>query len=903
MALAVYTPDFSGSPCNREWYNNLNDIEFNMQQQCTMMFLEPSPAELSNGLVTTSMRYGKRKLLVTNLPTTNSTTVRAGDSNDMIDIPVFKIISFNMTEEIDPTGIRVPIPSATVKFLPNDSDNFESSSTIDAFLEQLRGYWFTAYKGWFGYNREASEFIDENGLPAVPYINTASAGNSPRFTHDINMLATFQVTRATFDFQSQEIIVEGESLGHYRFNQPWYLRSFLSKNLGHPTAIGTTSSSSSLSRGNLLADTNVMQLGFDPRTFVLGTVLSTDESTVSPSIDLYDHPHRDYTTYGISFASSQIGVQQNAQAPTRAMSFVGTDRAGYNYSGDWKYIKYWNNTNLVAGAQYFCNMSEYRVYSNYTTSVVYPDVYRMCPLCHNVNRDETFMSYFRTFMITNDLWLLPVNATINSIGWAIEVDNVNPRLGYDSGGSYRLVCGKFPDDRTFRDTSIAWDSAWASSDNYSNGQWYPTLSNRYYVTPHMLRQASVSREDASYDTYDYVECEYYNVYDDSGVNYDEYTIPSYPVTTTTSGLLTNSEFPARVQGQNIRTRAPRVSGVDFVTVGTIPLNNNAWYNPTMPMLISKGDSVDDMEYYPTSVRYTGQTYHGCIPWFQGKLKIWSWLFSSYLTYLEPTNPYPYTLKLPKQDATKYIRDINDNIISDNDISPENVVSDIKHLYYGHTGVNKRILDRVNYKNIPFKAKLTWKMVDDPSLRPGSVVYVPLYGEYTKCFLFKKTVAFSGGSTAECEAILMDATGEAVFDINIYNARGRYPIGVDDPTITFNWLVNSSVATNSQIQYTIFYRNGGVYTQLKTTSFIFMGDGEGYATSISLSEISDILGYTPELEGGDFYIQGKYDDGDITSDYAPVIMSGDSSDPYVIYSNQIEANNQPLPLMNGHWFIG
>lgn len=396
----------------------------------------------------------------------------------------------------------------------------------------------------------------------------------------------------------------------------------------------------------------------------------------------------------------------------------------------------------------------------------------------------------------------------------------------------------------------------------------------------------------------------------------------------------------------------------YVVNTTIPLNDDVWYDYNKPIrmelksykdlnwsLPDNAETILPSKYFDLSDDdFTSQPYFTAAHMEYGRgygtpgssrtpylnrsmysedrLKVFSWLYNSRLVFMGNGQYQPVALHLPKGEETTFYHDNTGEIASsadDGDVVLENphfaysfCLPTTENITWGvqnwnfqikYDGIWKQIFNRVNLTNFPARYILTLTMKDDPSLRPGTVIYVPLQNQYVECFVYKITRDLTTSFKMELTCIAMEESSRAVTSIDITSASGTYLNTSLGTRLTFNWASNVNGINNNivPITYTIYYKqnNSSTYIELAQLSYTKNDD---LLYDELLSELTNKLGYTPDLTGssGQFFVRGSY--GNVVSDYEPFTLS-QLANPYVIYLNQIELNNQILPLMNGHWFIG
>lgn len=893
--MAVYNNNFTGPAANYEWYQRLNSLDDTYEQELSIMFIDFFGEQIN------SVSY-ERLFLVTNVPCTSQTGTVYTAPSVSGQIDVHRLVSFDSSEEIDPTAITLPIPTTNVEFIPPEINEFSSLAEIEEFLESIRGRHMLVFKGWFTFDYENYDVRDNNGDFQYTY-------DSSRFSHDLNGLGLFTITNVDFDFQTQTVKCEGESFAHTKINDPSFYKEYLLQADRRPMPYYWNVNVA----GNYYGYANKFALGFS-NAAMLGNYNALDETDIHTHALSYMLTFPWYpgsnTTFGMS--ASTFG------ALTQFVDTGGTTTSKNTtqpmFSGAWRSSTEGSNTWWPDNAVSNYSFDEVRDFvNNPIGGTNYRNYYRLANPAYLIRNNQTYGDMLQSYMLQNDSWLLPSNWFISAIttnnNWynsrGVLLNGTDIRVPQ---GAWLLQSGKVPDDNIFCDLS-RWPTGSASSwTGVDNGHYYPALGYKYYVTPRMLRSSSVSREPADYATYDTVKMWKINLGSDDDVSYESYTPPTQSINTTTSGLASGF-WPWTTSDSPSYTYTPHyaLTGITFPYTNELPLSDESWFSYGRPILISGVDStVSESEYWYSSwplIRPYSDTVWGgaCnydnLPVYRGKLKIFNWIYSSRLNFLNNGSKGPYTLQLPKKPINEVEYNINGiTSVSENSLSTS-------YAYFGNTGVAARILNRVNFNNYNCMYKLVWQMNDDPSLRVGACVYVPLQNQYVKVLVTKKRISFTGASTAELEGIAITETSEMVVAIDVSSISAYYLDTSQGRRLTFEWVstVNGIDDSVVPIQYTIYYKanNSSTYEEVAVLSYT---SNEDMLYDELQSEIEAKLGHSVNLTGssGQFFVQGSY--GNVVSDYEPFTLS-QLANPYVIYLNQIELNNQILPLMNGHWFIG
>lgn len=349
----------------------------------------------------------------------------------------------------------------------------------------------------------------------------------------------------------------------------------------------------------------------------------------------------------------------------------------------------------------------------------------------NTWQGETMYEMFASWLRQNNLYLLPKN---------------------DANGCWHIVGGENPSrDKVFDGPR---------ADSPSNGIWRQYLQGvSYDVMPSMIRQSSLIKSKLELEKYNYVT---------------QWRAPMIPLFSGSSG---------DNQIQVTTMQAPKKSYTSTRDDATFPIpgnsnlgldcdeyalpRDNKWYTESSSFKsataitngVSNSAADDLMGHIEVGVR------NGCY-------RMPKALFSAGFT----NNPFKdggdISVELLYYEPSSFVVDINDVSVGEN--TTDDSLDDV-HLYFGTKGVTKRVLDRVNGDTLAPLYQVEWGMNDDPSLRVGTVVRVPMQNKWVYAYIYKQERSFTGGTELKNYAWVIEETNEPVYswDLNMLNIKLYY----------------------------------------------------------------------------------------------------------------------------------
>lgn len=885
-----YTNTFQAPPCNKDWYDALSTgqtpaipegYDFG-SRVATIHILKPNSA--TGGVIGTRI-------------ITNVYCKPTEDFGSGVPISIDTLISVNATEEIDPTMLETKIPMADFSFKALGIDENTSLSDITAFLEELKNS-YCDYENGFAY---AVSPIELDGEPTHSFSD---------YHFDTEVMNYYKITDAQFNYQTSQIEVQCEHLLFGYMRDTFVFATNQARFPYHRNAYPEYFWTPEGQRLEVMFAS--MPVGFN----LIPEILQYDTYSYTPP----DPP-----------PSITMSGQYNILTETNQKIFsLDTSCLGM-YGGLMnKCIKMYNSSEdsifqilkLEEQRNIDGNLTQYQRPAAELTKT--PNI--ITPIATYTD-NESIYDVMKIWCMQNKGWMLPYKKA----GWFTTSDPSFATTPPDTG-LWHIEVGDKPDENVFLDKSATY-----TVNDYSNGTYYKAIENTpYYVYPSMILSQTQEKIDLDLDEVKYIKTyrlnvqslfsqvspndsnfEFFNMRNTGVHNYPEDLEEQIgngvdePLTYyTLKGIYSQYGPPEKNLHRTI------FNSLDSQKIGdqhnwyddwTILINDKNNEALGMASMISFGTYID--KYLATPL--IGLNLSNPRGLYNTECNVYGYdadhqpIFS----VVPVKDKFPFTFRIRKTPLDENYFDANDNIINIDD-NPDEFIDSV-HNFENYHGVWKIMLDRANGTDLTPQYGLRWTMIDDPSLRVGTVVRVPLRNQYVKVFITQQKRTFDGGSRLECEGWVMEETDEKVYDPSFAWLLATQRIEPTGPNkgewVDFTWqlkpiwLTSPTMLLPYQVQY----------SPLDYGTVVdgwFMNEEEKKLT-INLEPYRQALGDRFELGDNVFRLWTRYpynigNDGTAYWEGFPFVFDTfDNSQYSLMYSGQIVAGNAVVPLTHNHWMVG
>lgn len=873
MATNVYSPLYQSAPCDYEWYQSLKTGQVPDDLECLIEICD----EKSMSTLIEKYVYAPT-ILITNLFCKKTAhyyrKFRESSANPNpatfdYDVPVYDLIDCSVIDEIDPLMLDKKIPNATFSFKMTNITPLTPLDEVTAIVNSFMNNKIRIKRGFYTYDRTKSLY-DENGEAAFDYYE---------FQHDVICLGNYYITKVDYNYETNIITAIAEQMTFsamdkidYQYATYWneeYPYPYGKQQRAAPPQPDYVVTSYIL---GVPAEKLMTQTTFDP-------VLPKPANSHLP---LWTHINR---TYGFTTWNTRniLALYDKNGTPVTVPD------------------RYALNARLTEEQTTYDGMTV-TDFPFYERDISNP--WELTSLCYRWKKEPMFEA-INMWCLMNDFHYIPMN---NYYPWLDEFqpDDDND---YPQHGCWGLVSGTTPSDDVFLDKS---KTDWTIWNNGSNGIWYPALKDtKYFVTPAMLLAQTTTKDVIDLDYYQYLT-EYQLDVVHSSISGEGET-PDY-ITNRTLYYATN---------ENAFANNVDLSGSDRV----YPSNQRTGY-----VIGSKTLLEDDKWYFPISVKYsdikghsiiiatnTGQStpktdsLSGLNLAIRGNYVVfpkymWNTNISTVQTHV---THQPYIADAHWRDAAKYNVDINGNAVPESDDNnSDSLIIDSIHSFYGYKGLAQRVLKRANGHHLNPLYKLSWTQIDDPSMRVGNVVYVPLQNQYVKVHVIKQERSFDGGARLQCEGWVLEETNIKVYDPAYAWLTAKQRVVASGPDkgewIDFTWQLNNGwmAFPSMLLPYEILY-----YINDVNVGSPYFLNSEQKKWTINVEPLRQAIGEEFTLGDDTFRLWTRYpyaigkDGREYWEDFPFIFDDFDNTQNSLMYSGQIVAGNAVVPLTHNHWMVG
>lgn len=504
----------------------------------------------------------------------------------------------------------------------------------------------------------------------------------------------------------------------------------------------------------------------------------------------------------------------------------------------------------------------------YTKDLVEPtDLVSLCNTWFESTMDEELVS----FCLMNNLHIVPTQSS----------DGVND-------GDWIIVGGLEPIKYPFLDANGTLQP--------TNGIHFPELAEeRYKINVAMILSDGFAKKQLDIDAVTHSKETLINVANLSGDDSETFSLP------------VKDRFTSDVDIDSSGNAVPsdNVNGYEYNTL--LPLSDDEWFD-TKNITVMNGDEEVGKLFgadQDASGLMGGKNYA-----IRGNsLVAYDVLWNDKLN-LTKNLDQPFTLKVPKYSPTEYYVDTQGATTSEDD---ELVTVEPVGAYYGYNGLSERIVNRANGEWLNPLYELQWSMVDDPSLRVGTLVYVPVHNQYVETYIIEQNRSFDGSGQLDCVGWAIKETDERVLLAEPVNCHGTHYTGnPSDETkgdfVTFEWEENVGWdgLFGQLVRGVLTYETKDGSTVL-TLADQFFSSGEPMAYTLNWFTLEQKLGMKLDTmaENGDFYIELFYYTyevhGKTKFEYENIIPA---HQPFsYLYAGYTVAGNEVVPIAFNHYLIG
>lgn len=504
----------------------------------------------------------------------------------------------------------------------------------------------------------------------------------------------------------------------------------------------------------------------------------------------------------------------------------------------------------------------------YVKDLVEPtDLTSLCNTWSDTTMDTGLMSFF----LMNNLHIVPTQSS----------DGVND-------GDWILVNGLEPTKYPFRDTEATLQA--------TNGKHFPELADeRYKINVAMVLSDGFSKNQLDIEAVTHTRESLMNVGNLSGEESESFSLPTKDRVT--------SSVDIDAEGNPIPSDSE--NGYAYTTL--LPLSSDVWFD-TKNVSVMNGDTEVGKLFgtdQAASALMGGKNYavRG------NSLVAYDVLWNDKLN-LTKNLEQPFTLKVAKYSPTEYYVDVDGNTTSEDD---ELTAVEAIGAYYGYNGLSERMVNRSNGDWLNPLYELQWSMVDDPSLRVGTLVYVPVHNQYVETYITEQKRSFDGSGQLDCVGWAIRETDEKVLLAEPVNCHGvHYTGNPNDETkgdfVTFEWEENVGWdgLYGQLVRGVLTYESKDGSTVVKLADqFFTSGDPMAYTLNWFTLEQNTGMKLDTMAENGDFYIELFYYTyevhGKTKFEYENIIPA---HQPFsYLYAGYTVASNKVAPIAFNHYLIG
>lgn len=880
--------EFQSAPCNYLVYKRLlknKMTELGFHRVCTVIVTDLS-WDLSNGANNLQEMYGNPVRIVTNAtcaPTTNVYhTVNGRDT--IASISVDTLTEFNAEAEIDPRMLEEKLPNATVKFRVRDFNDKTPLNTINEFIDATKNKMFCVMETFTN-----KDFItrDSYGQFNADFGSNMGSGNAnpsrmSDFVNHSQCLGYYVAEDVDYDFETNEMTISGTDLTFKNMHENLF---FSKASAMYPT--------SEIVRNNVARPYPYapITLSFNWIKCVTGNVSGGE-----------------YYDYRCTFFRRQFPWEEHKEQVIDLKHTVGLHTALLKATAkDASDYVAWGAINPGITQQ-----PKPAEEGNFD----FTDDENMAPYCYFLH-DESIYDVIKTGCLMNNLWILPtMNVPTTFLQYKLQSANYNP-----GNGNWQIVGGRYPSEYPFYG-KIEGDP----TTQLTMGKWYPTRAEKYKIYPNMILEKSRKKMPLELTEVKYAKK--YNIQIDT--SFTQETDGNVTVTTMTGDnkfLLDLKEHDTvgaalttieHTLGQN-RYRVT----YDYYDLNELP--EGKWYdlhsgdksygevmglnNTTYVGRMPSAEHTTSAANKALAVPLLGRNVVNPKKFYDQGFTIWKFNAQN-----KTADKKPFRFQLRAVDPTSVLVDRNDNPVSQENVENDSTI-DTLHLYSGTSKLAARMIDRANLTDCKPLYKLSWTMLDDPFLRVGTLVYVPLQNLWVKVLITKQVRSFDGTAKLYCEGLVTEETAEQVMNPNLLDAAMTY---YSEPTLThelrekgemllFTWTLPPEMTWEPQtVSYSFYLRNKntGVGVLLGRS---LVGNAEGQYQYFNVPEIEERLGFKFDATGSTYtpIIKATFGSFGLSSENVCTYVRNQwNNENYsMVPAGYVRASNEHQPLIAGNLLQG
>lgn len=856
----VYSQSFQGSPCNKRWYDYFTNLTEHKDLECTVEFCSPR-MYVTNGK---PARLGLFPVaLATNLQCKSTTRyVPEGTDFGAYSLPVHQTTSMRATDEIDPRMLENKIPSMTFEFKVEGVDGDTPLDTLDAILAGFDDKVIRLYRGFCDHT---TSLFDENGRWALDYYSG--------FSHDLTCLGNYKIIDRQFNYDRQTFEITGEHLFFHRFGQDDTYKAMARSGDAQETSVlyqrypypyrATNAEGGDASHP--IKQIATYKLGYNAWEMMRSPIY---ERIGSLSVPLYGwgFPGLNSTAYGLSTANITAGLVDSTSA-----------------SGRWWL---YSEADLQQGAQATATAVT-RTLDTSTSSTV--------AQLNNTWKKESALTSLVAWALMNWIHWCPARPFFMT-----PEETPESRYGEIHDGAWTMVAGKKPDEDCFLDEVEA--TTWDVTVSGDNGHWFPALENTpYKILPSFMLSQSVNKNHIEWEPVKWVKTYYMDVI----------TTPM-KLQTDYYAFQNQTYFADTIDVYKFNTQYwqpfPSDQNAGFRIMTTQPLADDVWYlNRSAELAGAQSFTADMFGFNLPATKQMGQVN---IPARGDSVVAWRNLWNTNVPGL--ANRQPLSIGMIKRDPTIYAYDGTGTMV-DEGFTQNTKGIDTIHAYGFYKNLSVRMIERANNGEVggaPFY-ELSWDMIDDPSLRVGTSVWVPLQNEYLKVYITKQERTFDGGARMRCTGWCYAKTGQKVYDPKISNAVCTHYVNSPavDPKgewFKFSWTPSGDYAVTENVVYTFTYTpSGGSPMNLLSRAIMFGDTPEVTVNAVTLSENSSIALSELTSGNGTFGIKAYFPPNArlVTVDMRRVNVAWNNEEFSYLHAGYVRASNEHQPFVPGNLLQG
>lgn len=861
--MANWNPLFQGYPCDFSYHEALkaNTLPAGKNLQLYTVLVTPLKKD------GTGEDPNDRVLrIITNAWVKDTTMLVHRPSNTQYSVPVDTLATLSVTDEIDPCMLENKIPSAMFSFKTESLNENSTLNEVNAFLDSFKDNVIAIGDDFV--NTPMSMIRNVDGQANLSFSQYFGQFMDRQYTQQ-HILGYYIIDKVDFDYETAQITVSMFSYLFKRMNDELFFDKasamYPDCHVKVPHNASTTTSS-------------------------VGYALNYDQfNTLAKIYPRYPNAVQDSRVKSCGdFTDNNFPLID----PRAIVSGLSTQHLRYNTSSFTRRMAY--HYCRPSAASSFPSVSRIPSYENNTDLI---------PMFYFLN-DESIYDVVKVTCLQNNMWLLPMGRK----GTNLESDT---RVGV-----WQIISGLRPNENPFLDTTVTVPS--------DTGTYYPFKADTpYRVFPSMIKEKSRTKKDLGIEPVEYIKS--YNIpLDITYISVTEDLATTSTPQNVSLETLNFDEFPSSISPSTdidvdgkpstiIKPLGPTLEILTYPSANLIPLDEGFWYDNHTTVddgyiVGSDGNLIANDLWYRG-----GSTTQRIANMVEGRNALnfralynpdskWRFLNSGTQSIYAKR---PFRANIRKVAPIASYQDIDGNMLSD--ASGDVKAIDSLHNMTGVQGLPKKVLTRANLTEFTPMYRLTWSMLDDPTLRVGTLVYVPLQNQYVKCFITKQTRSFDGGSILECEGIVTSETTEKVFDPALSECKCAYYVVNPDNSpkgewLDFTWKQHPSwdgITQNVYYEFG-FQPNSGAYYKIGE---IILGSTEPNRYLLNVPDAEEKYGVNIDTTGtkGVYQIKAVYGSWNLESTEPCTFTASawDNAKFSELYVGYLRASNEHQPLIVGN----